>query len=166
MATRGRPSDYNETVAERICVLLSEGLSLREICRMEDMPEKSTVMRWLNKHESFRDQYARAKAAGIEVLAEDILDIADDASNDWMERLGQDGKPAGWVFNGEAAKRSQIRIDARKWLLSKMAPKKYGEKVALTGDEGGPIKSEVKAAIDVSGLTLEQLRVLASIPVK
>ena len=79
-------------------------------------------------NETFRDQYARAKAAGIDTLAEDIVDIADDGTNDWIERL-KDGAPAGYEFNGEAARRSQIRIDARKWLLSKLAPKKYGDKV-------------------------------------
>ena len=64
-----------------------------------------------------------------EALAEDILDIADDATNDWMERKDAEGENAGWQFNGEATRRSQIRIDSRKWLLSKLAPKKYGDKV-------------------------------------
>ena len=137
-----RPSSFTQEKAEAICVLLSEGLSLREICAQEDMPDKSTVMRWLNSQAEFRDQYVRAKAIGVEALAEDILDIADDATNDWMERKDKDGENAGWQFNGEAARRSQIRIDARKWLLSKLAPKKYGDKVEQTvsGPDGGPIR--------------------------
>jgi hypothetical protein len=141
----GRPSAFTQETADAICLLLAEGLSLREVCRMDDMPSKSMVMRWLNQNESFRDQYARAKAAGIEVLAEDLLDIADDGQNDWMERLGPDGQPAGWVFNGEAARRSQIRIDARKWLLSKLVPKKYGDRVSqeISGPEGGPVRNSL-----------------------
>lgn len=127
----GRPTDFNDRIAEVICIQLSEGMSLREICRQDGMPDKTTVMRWLNKHEEFRHQYARAKETGIEALAEDILDIADDGTNDWMERLGED-KPAGYVLNGEHVQRSRVRIDARKWILSKLAPKKYGDKIEQT----------------------------------
>lgn len=152
----GRPSSFTQEKADAICELLIEGMSLREVCRREDMPEKATVLRWLHRFPDFRAQYATAKEAGIVALAEDILEIADDGRNDWMERLGPDGQPAGWVANGEAARRSQIRIDARKWLLSKMAPKKYGDKVALTGDGGGPVlvhqvSDEQLAAIATSG---------------
>ena len=137
-----RPSSFTQEKADSICALLSEGLSLREVCAQEGMPDKSTVMRWLQQNAAFRDQYVRAKEIGVEALAEDILDIADDATNDWMERHDKDGENAGWQFNGEAARRSQIRIDARKWLLSKLAPKKYGDKVEQTvqGPEGGPIR--------------------------
>lgn len=137
-----RPSSFTQEKADGICALLSEGLSLREVCAQEGMPDKSTVMRWLQQNSAFRDQYVRAKEIGVEALAEDILDIADDATNDWMERRDKDGENAGWQFNGEAARRSQIRIDARKWLLSKLAPKKYGDKVEQTvqGPEGGPIR--------------------------
>ena len=122
-------STYSQAMAEIVCAQLADGLSLREISRQDGMPDKATVMRWMNAHSDFRDQYVRAKEIGIEALAEDILDIADDATNDWMERKDAEGENAGWQFNGEAARRSQIRIDSRKWLLSKLAPKKYGDKV-------------------------------------
>lgn len=121
--------------------MLSEGISLREICRQEDMPAKSSVFRWLAAHEIFRDQYARAKQAGIEALAEDILDIADDATNDWMERRDPEGQNVGWKENGEAIQRSKLRVEARKWLLAKLAPKKYGDKMALTDGEGQPLQA-------------------------
>lgn len=113
---------------------------MREICRQEDMPDKATVMRWLNNNSLFRDQYVRAKEIGIEALAEDILDIADDGSNDWMGRFDKDGANVGWAFNGEAAKRSMIRIDARKWILSKLAPKRFGDK----------IQTEISGALEVT----------------
>lgn len=63
------------------------------------------------------------------MLFEEILDIADDASNDWMER--QSEKSAGWELNGDHVQRSRLRIDARKWMLGKMQPKKYGDKLEL-----------------------------------
>lgn len=136
---------YSQETADALCAHLSDGLSLREICRMDGMPSKSTVMRWLHDNQSFRDQYARAKEIGIEALAEDILDIADDATNDWMERFDKDGQNVAWQLNGEAVRRSQIRIDARKWLLSKLAPKRYGDKVETTiqGPGGGPVQSHM-----------------------
>lgn len=128
---------FNQATADTICARLAEGDSLREICREPGMPGKSTVMRWLHDNEAFRDQYARAKDIGIEALAEDILDIADDGRNDWMHRSGAD-KEESWIANGESARRSQIRIDARKWLLSKLAPKKYGDKLDL--NHSGEVK--------------------------
>jgi hypothetical protein len=143
----GRPSSFKQETADEICALLAVGQSLREICRQEGFPDISTVMRWLAdpEREAFREQYAHAKQAGIEAIAEEILDIADDARNDWMERQSQEGENIGWQFNGEAARRSQIRIDARKWLLSKLAPKKYGDRVQaeVSGPNGGPVESRV-----------------------
>lgn len=120
-------------------------MSLREVCKLDGMPGMTTVMRWLSQFEEFRSQYARAKEAGAEYWAEEILEIADDGQNDWMERNARD--EPGWVFNGEAARRSQIRIDARKWLLSKLMPKKYGDKVAIGGDPDNPLRVDVLGSL-------------------
>lgn len=94
------------------------------------MPSKGTVMRWLAENQSFQDQYTHARNAQADTIFDEIIDIADDGSNDWMRRNGQDEEPQ-WVFNGEAARRSQIRIDARKWMAGKLRPKKYGEKLEV-----------------------------------
>lgn len=106
------------------------------------MPDKATVFRWLAKYEAFRDQYARAREAQADALFDDILDIADDGRNDWMQR--KFGEEDRWVENGEALRRSALRIDARKWMAGKLLPKKYGEKVMqeITGKDGGPIQTE------------------------
>lgn len=137
----GRPSSYTDELADTICEGLINGRSLRSICADDDMPGTSTVMRWLASNEQFRDQYARARELQADAIADEILDIADDGSNDWMERHNSDGENIGWQFNGEAARRSQIRIDARKWMAGKMRPKKYGDKAQLehSGPDGGPI---------------------------
>ena len=110
------------------------GQSLREVCRREDMPSRSTVQSWLAKHEEFSDQYARACQIRQEELFDEIFEIADDGSNDWMDR--QVGDQTVEVVNQEAIQRSKLRIDTRKWALSKMNPKKYGEKLDLN-HEGG-----------------------------
>lgn len=135
----GRPSKFSTSVAEAICQRLAEGESLRSICTSEDMPVQSTVFRWLVKNEEFREQYTRAREAQADTLFDDILDIADDARNDWMERRGEED--AGWQANGEHIQRSRLRVDARKWMAGKLAPKKYGDKqqmqVAGPDDEDG-----------------------------
>lgn len=124
----GRPSKFSKKLAEDICLLLAEGESLRSICSAKNMPDKKTVLRWLARDEEFRSQYTRAKEAGAEAIAEELFDIADDGSNDWMERLDAEGDAVGWQLNGEHVRRSQLRIDTRKWYLSKIMPKKYGDK--------------------------------------
>jgi hypothetical protein len=136
----GRPSDYSPEITTAICVRLGLGESLREICRDEDMPNKSTVMRWLAEHQEFRDQYAGAREAQADYYAEEIIEIADDGTNDWMERKRDDGTTIE-VENKEVLNRSRLRVDTRKWLMARMAPKKYGDKITQehTGEDGGPV---------------------------
>lgn len=138
-----RPSDYNEEITTAICVRLGLGESLREICRDKDMPDKSTVMRWLATHKAFRDQYAGAREAQADYYAEEIIEICDDGSNDWMERQRSDGTTEE-VENKEVLNRSRLRVDTRKWLMARMAPKKYGDRVTqeMVGKDDGPILIE------------------------
>lgn len=135
----GRPSTYGPEIADLICVRLAEGQTLREICRDEAMPGLSTVFRWLGDHEAFRDQYARAREAQADAWADEIIEIADDGTNDWVERDGRE------AVNGDHIQRSKLRVDARKWLMSKAAPKKYGDKVALehAGKDGAGLVVEI-----------------------
>ncbi|MFZ2110073.1 MAG: hypothetical protein WAV18_32660 [Roseiarcus sp.] len=105
---------------------------------------KAMVFRWLSAegNKDFRNQYNRAREAQADSLVDDILPIADDARNDWMKRNGENA--TGYQENGEALRRSALRIDARKWLAGKMAPKKYGDKQTHehAGPDGGPITLE------------------------
>ena len=89
-------------------------------------------MKWAAEKPAFSEQYAKARELLLEHWAEEILEIADDGSNDWMERNAKDNP--GWVANGEHIQRSRLRSDNRKWLLSKLAAKKYGEKLELGGE--------------------------------
>lgn len=130
----GRPSIFTPEIAETICARLMSGESLREICREDGFPDIATVGRWLHRHDEFRTQYAQAREAQAEVLADEVLEIADDGRNDWMERHGKDD--AGWQANGEHIQRSKLRYEARRWYAAKLAPKKFGEKVE-TEHSGG-----------------------------
>lgn len=127
-AVSGRPSLYTAELADRICARLAEGESLRAICRDDGMPCASTVFAWLDADEFFRSKYARAREVQAEMLADELREIADDGQNDWMERKNADGECIGWAENGEALRRSQLRVATRQWIASKMLPKKYGDK--------------------------------------
>lgn len=131
----GRPSLYSTKLASELLARMVEGpMSLRRVCEADDMPDMRTFFRWLDAHPEFRQQYARALEERTEVHREDLLEIADDARNDWMERLDKDGKPIGWVVNGEHIQRSKLRSDNRKWIMERMSPKKYGTKVDVNHD--------------------------------
>ena len=114
------------------------------------MPSQSMVFRWLGSSDPaiapFREQYAHAREVQAHNWAEEILEISDNATNDWMERRSEAEKGAGistgWVLNGEHVQRSRLRTDNRKWIVSKMLPKVYGEKVTaeVSGPNGEPIR--------------------------
>ena len=114
-----------------ICERISNGESLRQICDGDDMPAASTVFVWLSNDSAFSEQYARAREAQADAIFDEILLIADDGRNDWVERKDQEDANLGWRENGEAIRRSQLRIDARKWMAGKLRPKKYGDKLEL-----------------------------------
>ena len=139
----GRPSKYNAKITNEICERMIAGESLNQICRSDGMPDKSTVFRWLEAHEPFRDNYARAREMLVDSFADEILEISDDGSNDWAAReSGDDEEDSGGMFiNHEHINRSRLRVDTRKWLMSKLLPKKYGDasKVELTGKDGAAI---------------------------
>lgn len=138
--TVGRPTKFTPELGLSICSHLSEGMSLRTVCGLDGMPDKSTVFRWLSPSNKtpelidFRDQYARAKQEAADAMAEDLIDIADDGTNDWIEMYDKEGNQIGWKLNQEHVQRSKLRVDTRKWLMAKMKPKKYGDKLDLTTD--------------------------------
>lgn len=137
----GRPSEFTQEIADVICERIASGVSLRSIVEADDMPAASTVFKWLSERETFSEQYARAREAQADALFDEMLDIADDARNDWMVSRGEDENEA-WRLNGEHIQRSKLRLEARKWMASKLQPKKYGDKVTNehTGADGGPIQ--------------------------
>lgn len=123
---RGRPTDYNSEIAEEICdAIASESKGLRKlIAENPHWPKKATIMRWRKKNPDFRDQYALAKVFQIESLVDDMLDIADDSGNDYV--MNDKGEA---ICDHNHIQRDRVRIDLRKWLASKLAPKIYGDKI-------------------------------------
>lgn len=130
---RGRPTDYTDDLAAEFCSRIADGRSMRTVCRADDMPERTTIFRWIAKYPIFCDQYTRACADRAEAFAEDIIDIADDGTNDYMEIKDADGNGTGaYRLNGEAIQRSKLRMEARQWYNGKVKPKKYGNQIDIT----------------------------------
>jgi hypothetical protein len=150
MSIGGRPTDYSPELASRICAELAAGKSLKSVCDLKGMPSRNSIFTWLGKYPDFLEKYETAKQEAADLLAEEIIEIADDGRNDYME-VQQDGGGVAYKFNKEHVQRSRLRVDARKWIAAKLKPKKYGDKVTteLTGANGGPVQQittiEIKA---------------------
>ena len=141
----GRPSTYTAELAAQVCTHIAEGKSLRIIGGMDGMPHQATIMAWLDgSRPEFSEQYARAREAQADKLAEEILAIADDGRSDtYLDAEGNE------KTDSEVIQRSKLRVEARKWLASKMAPKKYGDKMAIGGaDDLGPVQTVTKEMTD------------------
>lgn len=116
----GRPTLYTEDVAARILGALSDGQSMRTVCKPDDMPCMATVWKWLHEREDFSERYVRAKQESADSMVEDMHAIADDESLDHNSR--------------------RVRVDTRKWIAARLKPKKYGDRVALEGPtDGAPL---------------------------
>ncbi len=144
---RGGQSKYTEELATDICARLSTGQSLREISRASGMPAASTMVAWANDpvlYPGFSERYARARGTWLEVIADEILEISDDSSNDYISRTRSDGSNEQ-VLDAEHVQRSRLRVDSRKWLLSKLKPGVYGDRVSqeISGPNGGDIPTKV-----------------------
>lgn len=132
---RGRPpgvgkSPYNPEIALEVCLKIMEGQTLTEICADEAMPTDRTIYRWLAVTPAFHVAYMRAREMQMHKWADDIIQIADDARNDYMDRVQADGS-TDRVLDNEHVRRSQMRIDTRKFLMAKIAPKVFGDRIEV-----------------------------------
>jgi hypothetical protein len=127
---------YTRAIADQVCEALGQGQTLRTIAKAAGVAE-STIRRWaVEDVDGFAARYARARRQQCEHWADEILEIADDGTGDtWVDAEGHEH------VNHDHIHRSRLRVDARKWLMSKLAPDLYGERVEHVGagGEGGPI---------------------------
>jgi hypothetical protein len=126
---RGRPTDYTPKLVNEICTTIaSSSKGISRLCKdNSSWPTKETIFSWLKTYGDFSDQYARAKRLQIEVLVDEIIEIADDSSQDNI--INQQGQI---ICNNATINRARLRIDTRKWIASKLAPKIYGDKIDNT----------------------------------
>ncbi len=130
-----------DEIFTRICEQIKTGRSLRSVLKDNDMPASETFFKWVDSNESKTKQYARACEERADAMFEEMLDISDDGTNDFQKVDLGDGVEVE-KFNHEHVQRSKLRVDTRKWMLSKMMPKKYGDKIDITS-EGEKISSPV-----------------------
>ena len=154
----GRPSKYSDHLAQVICLRIAEGESLNKICKDDEMPERVTIYRWLLEKEDFCNNYARAREDQAETHADEIVDIADQLPYQITDKDGNiriDSAYVQWQKN---------RIDARKWVASKLKATKYGDVLKHTGDANNPLVVDVLAKEIVTSMikNVEMKRQLSS----
>jgi hypothetical protein len=149
---RQRPREYNrEEVTAYVCEQIASGKSLRAALRnKKNLPTPQGFLRWLSDANdpaaaAFNEQYTRARTLGWELLADEVLELADQQTESSVE-----------------AQRARLQFDARRWMLSKMLPKVYGDKLVQehTGEGGGPIQL---AAVDLRKLSDDELEAMETI---
>lgn len=134
MAKRGRPSKYTEEIAREICVQLALGRPLTKIVKDDGMPDLTTVYYWMDKHPEFSQRYARAREDQADTLADEIQAIADETMLGERRVIKANGDVE--ITQTDMTEHRKIRIDARKWIASKLKPKKYGDRIQqdMTGE--------------------------------
>ena len=137
----GRKTEYDPAIAAEICTRISCGESLRQICMEDGMPVHSTVYLWLLQNKQFSDNYAKAREEQADTLADEIQAIADERPQEIVDDKGISRTDSGWVTW------QKNRIDARKWVASKLKPKKYGDRQIVAGDAESPL--EVKTNTEI-----------------
>jgi hypothetical protein len=144
-----RPSNYSNEIADEICWRLTHGEPLVRICADEHLPHVATIYRWLVRHAEFRDRYAQAREEQADTNADEILKIADEMPPEYTDDKGRtslDHTYLAW---------QKQRIEARKWTAMKLKPKKYGDRMAVEGVEGG---AAIKTEETSSGRLFEIIR--------
>ena len=124
------PTSYTPALFAEICERLSKGESLRRICEDDGMPDRHTVVAWCEADEAKQAQYARARDRGLDALAEECLRIADTPLEGTTEKTNALGTE---VTKGDMFNHRRLQVDTRKWYLSKLAPKRYGDRLELAG---------------------------------
>lgn len=155
---RGRPSGFSKELAQKLCdKIATTDIGTHVLCKRKEFPSITTVYRWLNDHEEFRNMYARAKEAQADLLAHQIVELSN------RERVGKTTTTQTGQFSGTTTtksdnyNRTRLQIDARKWLASKLAPRKYGDKVDITSDHKA-LSMTVLTVDDVAKKEVEKLK--------
>lgn len=146
----GKPSVYTEEIANEILLRLMENENLKDMLKEPHMPSLGTVMKWRREnYNNFGADYMMAFEARLWYAAEEILSIADDATNDYVEKESKSGKFI--AFDAEHVQRSKLRIDSRKWLLSKLVSK-FNDKSTIdhTSSDGTMTPNQEPTAFEIS----------------
>ena len=131
---RGRPRKYTDSLAQEICRQRSEGKSLRRICRSANMPTRDTVLRWKREYPDFSDHYLAAMKVWLEDEMDALVELADRAT------------PANYAA-------VRVKLNTRKWIASRLLPKRFGDRLAIAGDD-----PPVRIRYELANLSDDELR--------
>ncbi len=152
----GRPTIYSEELAITICARLAAGEPLVKMCRDDSMPAVISVYRWLASNEVFREMYVRAREDQADTLADEIITISDESQVGTKTTTKANGDIE--TVHADMVERSKLRVDARKWIASKLKPKKYGEfmRQEHSGSDGKPMEIKIVdyATVQIPAKTL------------
>jgi hypothetical protein len=127
---------FDQDKADKVCIALEDGASLRKAAA--SVGEAAiTILNWTKSNPEFLIQYTRARESGYRMLADEILSIADETDVE----AKYDGEDVRLDLSATAVARNRLRVDTRKWMLSKMLPKIYGDKLAISGDADNPLQT-------------------------
>ena len=140
-APKGSGSKYTDDIADRICDLVSNGVNLRKVCRMEGMPAWRTVYDWVVARPDFAARLARARDMGYDALAEEALEISNTPVMGQKQVMGD---KATYTTVEDMLGHRKLQIETRLKLLACWDPRRYGNKVQLGGDADNPIKVEAE----------------------
>lgn len=140
--------EQKESIFSKVIDYISNGMSLRTALKQDDVFSR-TIWNELIVDEDKKTRYTRAREERADGIFEDIIDISDNSGNDKI--VNNDGIE---VVNHEAIQRDKLRVDTRKWMLSKMQPKVYGEKVDVTSD-GERIEQPKTINISIDGKEID-----------
>jgi hypothetical protein len=132
MATSKRTIYEKEVVSKLVLEGMMSGLSAFKACQAAGVPQ-STFTTWLLDDADLAERYTRAREALIEKMASDLMEIADTPV----------GSTESGATDSGAVQKQRLQVDTRKWLLSKLAPKRYGDKLELSGDQESPLQVQV-----------------------
>lgn len=115
----GRPTDYTPEIGAKICHAVISGQTLNAFCKLPENPPAGTVYQWLTVHAAFAEMYAQARQRLVDHWADEIIEIADSPVSDMA-----------------SVTHAKLRVDTRKWLMTKIDPRKWGDKLELGGNIG------------------------------
>ena len=137
---------YRTEVAAQICARIANGTSLSKVCRDKEMPSRPTFFEWVAAHPELAEMYRIAIQCRAHGIFEEILEIADTPQEG--VKIKESDKNGLEKMTGDMIDHRRLRVDARKWILARMDPTRYGDRVSteLTGKDGGPVQLENAAA--------------------
>jgi hypothetical protein len=148
-----------EDIVKELCGHLEAGGTLKDACKLvKECPTPASVLAWMEQYPDLAKLYASARAIGYNMLAEEIIAISDEKD----VAVRYEGEEAVLALDSTGVARNRLRVDTRKWILSKMLPKVYGDKVTteLTGAGGGPIQMAALSLNNLSSAELAQMEAM------